>query len=88
MAFTASSPIFNGILAETDTRWSVISQSVDDRSEQERDKDSPYHIQKSRYDSISYYISSNENKFFKNEYNDCVNYLDPEISKDIAELEQ
>jgi len=32
LAFSASSPVFNGVLADTDTRWSVISQSVDCRT--------------------------------------------------------
>ena len=63
LALTASSPIFKGYLSDLDCRWSVISQSVDDRKDVEMDK-----IKKSRFDSISYYISNNE--YFKNEYND------------------
>ena len=36
MALTAYSPIYRGMLADIDTRWSIISQSVDDRTEAER----------------------------------------------------
>eukprot|EP01038_Epipyxis_sp_PR26KG_P006684 gene6684-9168_t len=35
MALSASTPIFKGILAGTDTRWDVISQAVDDRTDAE-----------------------------------------------------
>lgn len=37
IALTASSPIFKGKLADIDSRWSVISQSVDCRTKNERD---------------------------------------------------
>ena len=73
MALTASSPIFKGRLADTDCRWGVISESVDDRTEKEsglrveggdsqQDRsayagDGARRIYKSRYDSISTYIS-------------------------------
>lgn len=36
MALTAASPFFRGHLADTDVRWAIISQSVDDRTPQER----------------------------------------------------
>lgn len=32
LALTAGSPIFKGLLAETDVRWSTIAQSVDCRT--------------------------------------------------------
>ena len=68
MALTASTPILKGRLADTDARWGVISESVDDRTPAERgrtDPNAPYdclnangqrRIYKSRYDSISTYI--------------------------------
>lgn len=68
MALTASTPIFKGRLADTDARWGIISESVDDRTPAERgrkDPDAPYpdlnaggrrRLFKSRYDSISTYI--------------------------------
>ena len=60
--------IFKGKVAETDTRWSAIAQSVDDRTPEERDPSSESYIPKSRYDSISYYIS--DSAALKPEYND------------------
>ena len=68
MALTASTPILKGRIADTDCRWGVISESVDDRTPSERgrpDPNAPYpelaakgqrRIYKSRYDSISTYI--------------------------------
>mmetsp|Transcript_44683 Transcript_44683/g.49862 ORF Transcript_44683/g.49862 Transcript_44683/m.49862 type:complete len:959 (+) Transcript_44683:104-2980(+) len=68
MALTASTPILKGRLLDTDTRWGIISESVDGRTLSERgriDPDAPYEyynahgqrqIYKSRYDSISTYI--------------------------------
>lgn len=72
MAMTAASPIFKGRLADIDVRWTVISQSVDDRTPVERGEvssalaaehrdphkanDGVIRIPKSRYDSVSTYI--------------------------------
>eukprot|EP00551_Chaetoceros_affinis_P009362 CAMPEP_0203664844 /NCGR_PEP_ID=MMETSP0090-20130426/2177_1 /ASSEMBLY_ACC=CAM_ASM_001088 /TAXON_ID=426623 /ORGANISM="Chaetoceros affinis, Strain CCMP159" /LENGTH=928 /DNA_ID=CAMNT_0050528221 /DNA_START=241 /DNA_END=3027 /DNA_ORIENTATION=- len=66
MALTASTPILKGRLADTDCRWGIISESVDDRTPGERgleDKEDPAvagkgkrRIYKSRYDCISAYI--------------------------------
>ncbi|KAG7346815.1 glutamine cyclotransferase [Nitzschia inconspicua] len=68
MALTASTPILKGRLLDTDARWGIISESVDDRTPAERgraDPNAPYdeyaakgqrRIYKSRYDSISSYI--------------------------------
>lgn len=68
MALTASTPILRGRLADTDARWGIISESVDDRTPTERgraDPNAPYpdynaggrrRLFKSRYDSISTYI--------------------------------
>lgn len=68
LALTAAAPIFRGYLADIDVRWSVISGSVDDRSPAERGvapltgKGSAKHrIKKSRYDSISLYLSPGPN---------------------------
>lgn len=36
LAMTAATPIFKGRLSDVDARWSVISQSVDDRTPAER----------------------------------------------------
>lgn len=68
MALTASTPILKGRLADTDCRWGVISESVDDRTPAERGLIDSHIVQeelvgkgkrrlyKSRYDSISTYI--------------------------------
>lgn len=68
MALTASTPILKGRLADTDARWGIISESVDDRTAAERGRKDPSaphsflnangqrRIYKSRYDSISTFI--------------------------------
>lgn len=68
MALTASTPLLRGRIADTDCRWGIISESVDDRTLAERgrkDPDAPHEylneggqrrIHKSRYDSISTFI--------------------------------
>jgi glutamate--cysteine ligase catalytic subunit len=62
MALSAATPIFRGYLADVDCRWNVISNSVDDRTKEERKQEplskSRFEIPKSRYDSISTYLSS------------------------------
>ena len=68
MALTASTPFLRGRIADTDARWGVITESVDDRTLAERgrhDPDTPHdelagkgqrRLYKSRYDCISTYI--------------------------------
>lgn len=56
-ALSASAPIYKGKLADIDMRWTVISQSVDCRTEEERDPKSDKYIPKSRYSNINHYIS-------------------------------
>lgn len=90
LALTASTPFFRGRVADTDVRWSTISQSVDDRNAFERPEGrlpcgAPQHpgqapakpvegaepvrkLAKSRYDSISSYISLGDK--LKPDYND------------------
>lgn len=58
MALTASTPVIKGRLLNTDCRWSIISQSVDDRTDNELLK-----IPKSRYSSASFYISEGSNLY-------------------------
>jgi len=77
MALTASTPVLRGRLADTDCRWGIISECVDDRRPAERGrKGGPEpdpevagkgyrRLYKSRYDSISTFLyqgtSSEEN---------------------------
>ena len=61
LALSAASPIFRGILADVDTRWAVISASVDCRTLEENGtkplKNDRFIIPKSRYASVSSYLS-------------------------------
>lgn len=78
---TAATPIFRGYLADVDSRWNVIAASVDDRTREERGldplKNNRWVINKSRYDSIDTYISTDDT--YKDKYND----LDLVYDKDI-----
>ncbi|CRG96736.1 gamma-glutamylcysteine synthetase, putative [Plasmodium gallinaceum] len=75
LALTASTPYLGGFLTETDTRWRVISNSVDCRTEDELS-----YISKPRYSGISLYISNElplkSNYYF---YNDIDIVLDKNI---------
>ncbi|EFA85843.1 glutamate-cysteine ligase [Heterostelium album PN500] len=72
LSLTASSAIFKGYLSDIDARWTVISQSVDDRTEEEYGfrplQNSKYVINKSRYDSIDSFLSRGTT--LRPEYND------------------
>lgn len=65
LALSASMPFHKGRLLDSDTRWEFICQSVDDRNSRER---RPGGIEKSRYDTISLYVS--EDKRNLKTYND------------------
>jgi glutamate--cysteine ligase catalytic subunit len=68
MALTASTPVLKGRLADTDCRWGVISECVDDRRPAERGRTGGplpdpdvagkgyRRLYKSRYDSISTFL--------------------------------
>jgi glutamate--cysteine ligase catalytic subunit len=76
MAISAATPVLRGYLIDLDCRWSVISGSVDDRTEEERGvkplKESSFVIPTSRYDSIDCYLSSSD-------YNDKAVLYDPKV---------
>jgi len=55
LALSATAPIFKGKLAAIDCRWTVISQAMDDRTEEETATGS---IPKSRYSGVACYIST------------------------------
>lgn len=67
MAFTAASPLHRGFITDVDCRWNIISGSVDCRTEEERGlkplKENKFVINKSRYDSIDSYLSSQGDKY-------------------------
>ncbi|KIH43841.1 glutamate-cysteine ligase, catalytic subunit, partial [Ancylostoma duodenale] len=60
LALSAATPIFRSKLADVDSRWDIISASVDDRTAEERGlvplKKSKWTIAKSRYDTTDCYI--------------------------------
>ena len=59
-AISASGPIQKGKLSDNDLRWTVIEQSVDCRTKEERDPTSSKHVPKSRYSSMNHYLSDHE----------------------------
>ncbi|VDN05589.1 unnamed protein product [Thelazia callipaeda] len=60
LALSAATPIFRSRLADVDSRWDIISASVDDRTAEERGlvplKNNKFVLEKSRYDSTDCYI--------------------------------
>ncbi|CAI4222007.1 unnamed protein product [Auanema sp. JU1783] len=60
LALSAATPIFRSTLADVDSRWDIISASVDDRTAEERGlvplQNSKWRIDKSRYDTTDCYI--------------------------------
>lgn len=78
MALTAATPIMRGYLVDTDCRWDVIAASVDDRTEGERTR-----ISKSRYDSVSRYISDDGR--YRPEYNDLKLVYNEKVLKQLQD---
>ncbi|KAN0047778.1 hypothetical protein ACTA71_002164 [Dictyostelium dimigraforme] len=88
LSLTAASSIFKGYLADIDARWTIISQSVDDRNKEELGKiplnNNKFVINKSRYDSIDCYIGS-KSKSFRSEYNDLDLVYDKDVYQKLIE---
>ncbi|KAJ1971482.1 glutamate--cysteine ligase [Dimargaris xerosporica] len=88
MALTAATPVFRGYLADVDCRWNVISQSVDDRTDQERGvkplTTDRFVINKSRYAAIDSYLSSSDGRY-KPAYNDIPLVYDRAICQQLQE---
>ena len=84
LALTAASPFYRGYISDVDCRWSVISSSVDCRTQEERGlkplKENKFRISKSRYDSIDSYLSKQGEK-----YNDVPLTYDDEIYKQLLD---
>ncbi len=75
LALTASSRIWRGFLADTDCRWRAISESLDDRTPEEKGECGVATdetrtrcaiLRKSRFDTVDCYLSEN----VLSEYND------------------
>jgi glutamate--cysteine ligase catalytic subunit len=60
VALSAATPIYRSLLSDVDSRWNIISASVDDRTPEERGleplKNNQFVLKKSRYDSTDCYI--------------------------------
>ena len=59
-ALSAAGPIQKGQLSDYDLRWTVIEQSVDCRTAEERNPGNENFIPKSRYSSMNHYISNHQ----------------------------
>ena len=64
MALSAASPIYKGKLSDLDTRWNVIENSTDDRTERMRKEGA---VSKGRFSHINFYISNDVRN--KDKYN-------------------
>eukprot|EP00494_Astrolonche_serrata_P029917 UN30184 len=87
MALSASTPFYRGFISDIDCRWTVISQSVDDRTEAERGvkkEKGVKEISKSRYDTIDYYICECQ-KRLQNGWNDIDLVYDEKAYKQLIE---
>ncbi|CAG8523530.1 26171_t:CDS:10 [Dentiscutata erythropus] len=84
LALTAATPIWRGYLSDMDCRWFALVESTDDRTKEERGleplKNDRFVINKPRFDSISYYISTDKTTL-KEEYNDLNSVYDQNIYK-------
>ncbi|CAJ0960141.1 unnamed protein product, partial [Mesorhabditis belari] len=84
LALSAATPIFKGFLADVDSRWDIISASVDDRTAEERGliplENSKWRIEKSRYDTTDCYIYA-----CSAAYNDIPLQYDEEIYQQLLE---
>ena len=83
LALSAASPIWRGYLSDVDCRWKAISESLDDRTEEERGEmpllNDKYRIFKSRYDSIDCYLSERGAK-----YNDIPVVIDADFYTELV----
>ncbi|CAD5217058.1 unnamed protein product [Bursaphelenchus xylophilus] len=84
VALSAATPIFRSRLADVDSRWDIISGSVDDRTAEELGevplKNDEFVIKKSRYDSTDCYIYP-----CSAPYNDIELEYDPKILQQLLD---
>ena len=84
MALTASTPILKGRLVDTDCRWGIISESVDDRTETERGvgrKGSSENLSSEEEDKYEdeegddYMAGSGKRRLYKSRYDSISTYI-------------
>lgn len=84
LALSAATPVFRSRLADVDSRWDVISASVDDRTAEERGllplKNNKFVLKKSRYDTTDCYIYP-----CSESYNDIPLQYDDKIYKQLID---
>ena len=83
LALSAATPLYKGMIADTDVRWNQISAAVDDRTAEELGekplKHNRFRIPKSRYASNSTYISKDPR--LRPEYLDPDLVVAPEVKE-------
>ncbi|KAE9547162.1 hypothetical protein FO519_009626 [Halicephalobus sp. NKZ332] len=84
LALSAATPIFRGYLSDVDSRWDVISASVDDRTREERGlvplQKNKFAIKKSRYHTTDCYIHPSSDA-----YNDVELEYDPKVLQQLLD---
>ena len=89
LILSSSTPIHKGKLCDYDNRWIIISKSVDDRTEEERNPLSEKYIYKSRYSPVYSYIGK-VNKYYNKYPKFPINeeyykqFIDEGISENLA----
>ena len=81
---SATTPFVKGQVSAHDFRWEIIEQSTDCRTAEEKDHNSEGHICKSRYSTVSRYISNHE---YVREFHNDVHFstVCPEVIKSLRE---
>jgi len=83
-ALSATTPLVKGQISDHDFRWEILEQSVDCRTADEKDRTSVNHICKSRYSTVSRYISNHE--YIKDFHNDITfKAICPEVKSALVE---
>ena len=89
LVITSSTPIYKGKLSDYDNRLLIISKSIDDRTDEERNPKSEKYIYKSRYSSVYSYIG-NVNNYYNDYPKFPINeeyykqFIDSGISENLA----
>jgi glutamate--cysteine ligase catalytic subunit len=84
-ALSASAPLYKGKVSDIDMRWTVISQSVDCRTGEERDLENPKYVPKSRYSTMNHYISNHQ--YVTDRHFDTYQYKTDKHHNDILKTE-